>query len=91
MSPTEVCEVTGGSDLRQRVHFHDEVLLQAQEADDGEEVDEDERQQRRQQDGAAVTGDALYHVEQRLLAVDQVEQLVDTREGQRSGRHRVCV
>lgn len=70
------CDVTC-SDLRQQVHLHDEVLLQAQEADDGEEVDEDEREQRRQQDGATVPSDALYHVEQSLLAVDQVEQLTD--------------
>lgn len=71
------CGVTC-SDLWQPVHLHDEVLLQAQEADDREEVDEDEREQRRQQDGATVPGDALYHVEQRLLTVDQVEQLAES-------------
>lgn len=69
-----MCEVTC-SDLRQRVDLHDEVLLQAEEADDGEEVDEDESEQRRQQDGATVTSHALYHVKQCLLPVDQVKQL----------------
>lgn len=63
------------SDLRQRVNLHDEVFLQAEEADDGEEVDEDESEQRRQQDGAAVTSHTLYHVKQRLLPIDQVKQL----------------
>lgn len=63
------------SNLGQSVHLHDEVLLQAQEAHDGEEVDEDERQKSRQQDGATVAGDALYHIEQGLLTVDQVEEL----------------
>ena len=68
------CDVTC-SDLRQRVDLHDEILLQAEEAHDGEQVDEDESEQRRQQDGATVTSDALYHVEQSLLPIDQVEQL----------------
>lgn len=36
-----MCEVTS-SNLWQRVHLHDEVLFQEQEADNGEEVDEDE-------------------------------------------------
>lgn len=68
------CVVTCG-DLRQRVDLHDEILLQAEEADDGEEVDEDESEQRRQQDGATVPSDALNHVEQSLLPVDEVKQL----------------
>lgn len=71
------CGVTCG-DLWQSVHLHDEVLFQAQEADDREEVDEDERKQRCQQDGATVPGDALYHVEQSLLTVDQVKQLAES-------------
>jgi len=68
-------------DRYQRVDLHDEVMLQAQEAHDGEEVDEDEGEQRRQQDGAPVTRHALDHVEQRLLPVDEVEQLRVRRVG----------
>lgn len=71
------CSVTC-SNLWQWVHLHDEVLLQAQEADNREEVDKDEREQRCQQDGATVPGDALYHVEQSLLTVDQVKQLAES-------------
>lgn len=65
------------SNLGQSVHLHDEVLLQAQEAHDGEEVDEDERQESRQQDGATVARDALYHIEQGLFPVDQIKQLAE--------------
>lgn len=69
-----MCEFTC-SDLQQRVDLHDEVLLQAEETNDGEKVDENESEQRRQQDGATVTSHTLYHVKQRLLSVDQVKQL----------------
>ncbi len=46
----------------QRVDLHDEILLQAEEPDDGKEVDEDESEQCRQQDGATVPSHTLYHV-----------------------------
>lgn len=61
--------------LRQRVHLHDEVLLEEEEANNGKEVDEDEGEQRRQQDGAPVAGDAFDDIEQGLLTVDQVKEL----------------
>lgn len=59
----------------QPVHLKDEVVLEEEEADNGEEVDQDEGQQGGQQDGAAVAGHALDDVEQRLFAVDEVKEL----------------
>ena len=60
---------------RKTVHLHAEVVLEEEEADDGEEVDEEDGQHSRQNDRAAVPRHALYHVEQRLLSDHQVEQL----------------
>lgn len=57
------------------VHLHAEVVLQEEEADDGEEVDEEDGENGGQNDRAAVPRHALYHVEKRLLSDDQVEQL----------------
>ena len=59
----------------QAVHLQDEVVLEEDIAHDGEEVDQDEGQHGRQHDGAPVARHALDHVQQRLLAVHQVEQL----------------
>lgn len=67
--------LTLGFAIRQPVHLQDEVILQEQEAHDGEEVDKDERQEGSQQDGAPVARHALDDIKQGLLAVDQVKQL----------------
>lgn len=57
------------------VHLHAKVILEEEEADDGEEVDKKDGQDSRENDGAAVPGHTLYHVEQGLLSDHQVEQL----------------
>lgn len=57
------------------VHIQDEVVLEENVADDGEEVDQDERQHSSQDNRAPVASHALDHVEQRLLSVDKVEKL----------------
>lgn len=62
------------------VHLHAEVVLEEEEADDGEEVDEKDGQHSRENDGAAVPGHTLYHVEQGLLSDHQVKQLRRERE-----------
>lgn len=54
---------TSGVVAWQPVHLKDEVVLEEEEAHDGEEVDKDEGQQGSQQDGAAVAGHALDDVE----------------------------
>lgn len=61
----------------QSVDLKDEVILEEEEANDGEEVDQDEGQQGCQQDGAAIAGHTLDDVEQGLLAVDEVKELQD--------------
>jgi len=66
---------TFGFAVRQPVHLQDEVILQEQEAHDGEEVDEDESQEGCQQDGAPVPRHAFDDIKQGLLTVDQVKQL----------------
>ena len=57
------------------LHLHEEVVPEEDEAQDGEEIDEDDGQHRRQQDGATVTRHRLDHVQQSLLAVDNVKEL----------------
>lgn len=71
---------TFGFAVRQPVHLEDEVILQEEEAHDGEEVDEDEGQQGCQQDGAPVPRHAFDDIKQGLLTVDQVKQLKGTQE-----------
>lgn len=60
---------------RKAVHLHAEVVLEEEEADDGEEVDEEDGQNSCENNRAAIPRHALYHVEQRLLSDHQVEQL----------------
>lgn len=67
--------LTLGFAVQQPVHLQDEVILQEQEAHNGEEVDKDERQECSQQDGAPVARHALDDIKQGLLTVDQVKQL----------------
>ena len=55
-----------------RFHLHEEIILEGDEADDGEEVDENDRQDSGQQDGPAVSGHRLDDVEQGLLSVDHI-------------------
>lgn len=55
------------------VHLQDEVVLEENVADDGEQVDQDESQYGGQHNGAPVARHALDHVQQRLLSVHKVE------------------
>lgn len=59
----------------QPVNLEDKVVLEEEEANDGEEVDENEGQQGGQQDGAAIAGHALDDIEQGLLTVNEVKEL----------------
>lgn len=61
--------------IRYSVHVQDEVIFKDDVSHNGEEVDQDESQHSGQNDGAAVPGDALDDVQQRLLSVDQVKEL----------------
>lgn len=60
------------------VHLHTEVILQEEEADDGEEINEKEGQNGSQNDGASVSRHTLDHIEQGLLSDHQVKQLSTT-------------
>lgn len=51
------------------VHLQDEVVLEENVSDDGEQVDQDESQHGGQHNGAPVARHALDHVQQRLLSV----------------------
>ena len=55
--------------------FDQEVVFEKDESDDGEEINENDGENRRQQDGATVFCHRPYDVEQRLLPVDDVQQL----------------
>lgn len=63
---------------RKAVHLHTEVILQEEEADDGEEINEKEGQNGGQNDGASVSRHTLDHIEQGLLPDHQVKQLSTT-------------
>lgn len=63
---------------RKAVHLHTEVILQEEEANDGEEINEKEGQNGSQNDGAPVSRHALDHIEQGLLSDHQVKQLSTT-------------
>lgn len=60
----------------QAVHLHAEVVLEEEEANDGEEVDEEDGEHGSEEDGAAIARHALNHVEKRLLADHKVKQLI---------------
>jgi len=57
------------------IDFNHEVVLEEDKTDDGEKIDEDKRKHCSQQDRTAVLGHRTYHIEQRLLLVDNVQQL----------------
>ena len=59
------------------VRLYEEIILEEHKTDDGEEIDEDDCQHRRQQDRASVLRYGVYHIEQRLLSVHYVQQLKD--------------
>ena len=67
--------VTFVDDDVERVHLHEEVVLEEDEPYDGEEIDEDDRKDSRQQDRPAVLRYRPDHVQQRLLTVHDVQQL----------------
>lgn len=50
------------------IHFHSEVVLEEEEANDGEEVDKKDGQHSCQNNRAAIPRHALYYIEQRLLS-----------------------
>lgn len=64
-----------GSCVGDAVHLQDEVILEENVADNGEQVDQDESQHSGQHDGAPVAGHTLDHVQQRLLSVHEVKKL----------------
>lgn len=68
---------------RKAVHLHTEVILQEEEADDGEEINKKEGQNGGQNDGAPVFGHTLDHIEQGLLSDHQVKQLSTTTTSER--------
>lgn len=70
------------------IHLQDEVVFEENVANDGEQVDEDERQHSGEHDGASVTSHTLDHVQQRLLSVYEVEQL--PRQSTRDKRSEAC-
>lgn len=57
------------------VHLQDEVVLEENVANDGEQVDQDESKHSGQHNGAPVASHALDHVQQRFLSVHKVEKL----------------
>lgn len=61
--------------LWNRLHFHQEIVLEADISYDGEEIDDDDCQHGRQDDGATVLGDRLDYVPQCLLSVDHIQEL----------------
>ena len=65
------------NEASERVNLNEEVVLEEDEANDGEEVDEDDSEDGRQQDGPAILGHRPDHSEQCLHPVHDVQQLVD--------------
>ena len=63
------------NDRAERVDLYEEVVLEEDEANDGEEVDEDDSEDGCQQDGAAVLCHRPDHVQQCLLPIHNVQQL----------------
>ena len=59
----------------QTFSFHDKVVFKEDESNDGEEVDEDDGQDCRQEDGTSVTCHRFHHVDQGLLSVNHIEEL----------------
>lgn len=57
------------------VDGQDEVVFEENVTHNGEEIDEDKSQHGREDDGAAVAGDAFYHVQQGLFSVHQIKEL----------------
>lgn len=64
------------------VHLQDEVILEENVADDGEQVDQDESQHSGQHNRAPVASHTLDHVQQRLLSVHEVKKL---QKGEKKG------
>lgn len=73
------------------IHLQDEVVFEENVANDGEQVDEDERQHGGEHDGASVTSHTLDHVQQRLLSVDEVEQLPRQSKHKTKGARRAAI
>lgn len=86
-SPKERGRQTSRVIAGQPVDLKDEVILEEEEANNGEEVDEDEGQQGGQQDGAAIASHALDDVEQCLLTVDEVKELQGRDRAMRDHRY----
>ena len=57
------------------IDFHEEIVLEEHEANDGEHVDEDEGEHRCQDDGTTVAGHRPDDVQKCLFSVNHIEQL----------------
>lgn len=57
------------------IDFHEEIVLEEHEANDGEHVDEDEGEHRCQDDGTTVAGHRPDDVQKRLFSVNHIKQL----------------
>ena len=78
LGTTMQCTLTStfvNADRIECINFNHEVVLEEDEADDGEEIDEDECKHGSQQDRSSVLRHRTYHIEQRLFLVDYVQQL----------------
>jgi len=63
------------ADRIKRINFDHEVVFEEDEADDGKEINENERQYGSQQNRSAILGHGTYHIQQCLFTVDYVQQL----------------
>lgn len=57
------------------VHFQNEVILKEHISNNGEEVDQDQTQNSRQDNGATISCHALDDIQKSLFPVHQVKQL----------------
>jgi hypothetical protein len=62
------------------VNWHKEIVFEENIADDAEHVHEDQSQNGCEYDGAAIAGNRSNHVEQSLLAINDIEKLKTKRK-----------
>ena len=55
------------------IHLQDEVVFKENVTNDGEQVNQDERQHGGENNGASISSHALDHIQQRLFSVHKVE------------------
>lgn len=66
--------------VRYPVDSQDEIVFEEDIAHNGEEVDEDKSQHGCQNNGTAISGHALYYVQQGLFSVNQIKELQEEEE-----------